>query len=135
MENQTKRDVERALLLKLRESVNEQEELDRVQAELARLEADEPAGTISEHIINTVADAVGFLAERCDLLAVQVEIQPALWKVVSLDGEFEALFKELDLVDFARGERHRHSRPSDELGAEPAAESVGLVTQSGGGAL
>jgi hypothetical protein len=135
MENQTKRDVERGLLLKLRESVNEQEELDWVQAELARLEADEPAGTISEHIINAVDDAVGFLAERCDLLAVQVEIEPALWKVVCLDGEFDALFAEAELMDFARNERHRRATPNGELAAERAAEAIRLIAQSGGGAL
>ncbi len=38
MENQTKRDVERGLLLKLREAVNSQEELDWVEAELAILD-------------------------------------------------------------------------------------------------
>jgi hypothetical protein len=38
MENQTKRDVERGLLLKLREAVNSQEELDWVEAELAQLD-------------------------------------------------------------------------------------------------
>ncbi len=187
MENQTKRDVERGLLLKLRETVNSQEELDWVEAELARLEAEEPtcgtdghtidtvaeavacleqrgfavvqvqtlpalwevacredafSGTYTEsevvqmargeqalHLmrsqagvnslasshaeqrgekpapITTVADAVGFLAERCHLLGVQVEIDPTLWKVVSLDGEFEALFTEAALMDFAHDER------------------------------
>ena len=55
--------------------------------------------------IKSIADAVGFLAEKRDLIAVQLEIVPPLWKVVSLDGEFEALFSDLELMEFARNER------------------------------
>ena len=187
MENQTKREVERALLLKLRGTVNYKEEYDWVLAELAALDAEERAADSSNSIntvadaalfleqrcdyrvvqlqidpplwevdgrydmfsgtyteteviqlargeqalrqtrseaarsdsvacpqvqpsresrpINCVADAVGFLAECCDLLAVQLEIVPPLWNVVSLDGEFEALFSDVELMDFARDER------------------------------
>ena len=135
MENQTKRDVERALLLKLREDVNSQEELDLVEADLAHLEAEAPAGNSNGHLINSLANAVEFLAERCDLLAVQLEIDPPVWKVVSLDGEFEALFTDAELVEFARDERDSRVEPVGELGAESAAEPFHLVAQSPGGAL
>jgi hypothetical protein len=40
MENQTKRELERALLLKLRDTVNSKEEFEWVETELARLDAE-----------------------------------------------------------------------------------------------
>ncbi|MBI3852695.1 MAG: hypothetical protein HY298_20770 [Verrucomicrobia bacterium] len=49
-------------------------------------------------------DAVSFLEQHCDL-AVQLEIVPALWKVVSLDGEIDAVFTDAEIVNFAQGER------------------------------
>lgn len=105
MENKTLRETERELLLKLREAVNSQEEFERVEAELAALSAEEANAALEPTPINSVADAVGFLAEQSDLLAVQLEIIPPLWKVFSLDGEYEALLSDIELMDFARDER------------------------------
>jgi hypothetical protein len=44
MEKKTQRELERALLLKLREAVNSREEFEWVEAQLARLEANEAGG-------------------------------------------------------------------------------------------
>jgi hypothetical protein len=44
MENQTKRELERALLLKLREAVNSKEEYEWVEAELALLDSPQAGG-------------------------------------------------------------------------------------------
>ena len=44
MEKKTQRELERALLLKLREAVNSKEEYEWVEAELAHLEADGAGG-------------------------------------------------------------------------------------------
>jgi hypothetical protein len=54
--------------------------------------------------INTVPEAIVFLEEWRGYLAVQLEIIPRLWKVVSLDGEFEAVFTDSELIGFARTE-------------------------------
>jgi hypothetical protein len=110
MENKTFSDTERDILLKLREAVNSQEEFDWVEAELAALSAQEANAALKPTPINSVADAVEFLEEQCDLLAVQVEIVPPLWKVVRLDGAYEAMFSDIGLMDFARGERNARFR-------------------------
>jgi len=55
--------------------------------------------------INTVAEAVSFLESQCGFLAVQLEIVPPLWKVVNVEIGFDAALTDIELLDFARGER------------------------------
>jgi hypothetical protein len=104
MENQTKRELERGLLLKLRDEVNGQAEFEYVEAELARLDAEGTGAGGKPQPPETVAEAVALLEEWRGYLAVQVEIVPALWKVVSLDGNFEEVFTDSELISFARTE-------------------------------
>ena len=107
MENKTlKSDTERDVLLKLREAVNSQEEFEWVEAELAALSAREANAALKPTPINSVADAAGFLEEQCDLLAVQMEIVPPIWKLARRDGTYEALFSDIELMDLARSERN-----------------------------
>jgi hypothetical protein len=49
MENQPNRETERALLLKLREAVNSQEEFEYVNAELARIDNQEVSHGSTAH--------------------------------------------------------------------------------------
>ncbi len=66
----------------------------------------------------TLADAIAFLEERCGCLVVQVEIVPPLWKVVSLDGEFEAVLSDTELVSYACTERNRRVHWRGPLGLD-----------------
>jgi hypothetical protein len=78
--------------------------------------------------IGTVADAIAFLEGQCACLVVQLEIVPPLWKVVSIDGAFEALLGDAELIQHARAEPPAEAGPSGD----------GAVNQSpdagGGGA-
>ena len=129
MENKTLREQERALLLKLREAVNSQEEFDYVEAELARLNPEEATAGSSGHPISTVADAVRFLEARCHYLAVQVEIVPPLWEVISRQEVFAGTYTATEVIQLARGKYARLAVPA--AGSWPRCSS-GL--RSAGGA-
>ena len=66
----------------------------------------------------TIADAIAFLEEHCGCVVVQVEIVPPLWKVVSLDGEFEAVLSDTELVGYAYAERNRRVKWRAPLGLD-----------------
>jgi hypothetical protein len=105
MENKSLIEQQRELLLKLREAVNSQEEFDWVEAELAHLESPGAAEGFRAKEINTVADAIDFLETGYGCVVVQVEIVPPLWKIVSREGDFEAIFTASELMAFALDER------------------------------
>ena len=55
--------------------------------------------------ILSVAEAIQTLEDQGRYLAVQLEIEPLLWKVVSLDGEFEDMLTAQQMLAFVRQER------------------------------
>ena len=77
--------------------------------------------------ISTVADAINFLEGECALLAVQLEIVPPLWKVVSLDGGFGAEFSDAEIINFARDERAIRVKLGEELDRYSTADPVRLA--------
>ena len=105
MENKNFHELERERVLGLREDFNRKEELKRIGDEIARIHSEQVERSQSRQPIDTVADAIGFLEEHCNYLAVRLDVVPVEWKLVSLDGEFEVLFTEDKLIDFARDER------------------------------
>jgi hypothetical protein len=135
MENKTfKSDTERDVLLKLREAVNSQEEFEWVESELAALSAQEANTALKPTPINSVAEAVAFLEEQCDLLAVQIEIVPAIWKLARRDGAYEALFGDIDLMDLARSERNTRYWHATERTLESVTEPAPFEGLDAGGA-
>jgi hypothetical protein len=61
------------------------------------------------------ADAAAWLEEFCGLRAVQIEIQPSLWKLFNRDRHFDEVFTATELFNFARQEQERQARLLREL--------------------
>jgi hypothetical protein len=112
MENQTIHEQEQELQLRLERILNSQASWDSIERALNRLANQHPEarftvaedGTVAVHMQTrpSVAEAVQNLESQGNYLAVQIEIQPSLWKVVSLDREFEAVFSAAEMTKFAQ---------------------------------
>src|ERR1041385_2820231 len=102
MENKTKHEWQRDLLLKLREVVSEKEEFDYVEAELASLGFFEAGRVFDRQPIDTMDDAIRFLHQERSYLVAETEFVPPHWKVVSLDGQFDKLLESDEMINFAR---------------------------------
>src|SRR5437899_3020625 len=115
MENKTKHDWERDLLLKLREVVNEKDGFDYVEAELASLGFFEAGRVFDRQPIDTMDDAIRFLQQECSYLVAQMEVVPPHWKVVSLDGQFDKVLESDEMINFAREQRDARLMRSREV--------------------
>ena len=132
MENKTNHELEREHFLKLQKAeANSNEELERIEAEIARIHAHEAERLRNPQPINTVADAITFLEAQCDYLAVQLdEIVPPHWKVVSVDGEFDEVFAADEVINFARNQRdtlYARSTPGSDKSGDPFPASGGAT--------
>ena len=81
---------------------------------------------MNQALIWTVAEAIALLEGRCAYLVVPLEIVPPLWRVVSLDGEFEAVLSDAELIQHAQAERAGGPRGSSKA-------TVGQASGVGGG--
>ena len=128
MKNQTTAQQQQKLLPKLPNAVQNQNQFSVFEAEARSSEGSWPKARPSEtnrseaqaklnhsepkhNPFSTLQEAIEFLEEKCGFVVVQVEIVPALWKVVSLKGRFKATVGYNELIGFALSE----SEPAQRL--------------------
>jgi hypothetical protein len=114
MKNQTTRQQQQTLVVKLAETLQSQGQSRVSEAEGQWAEARnsetglsqaEAAECVSkQNRFSTLQEAIEFLEEKCGFVVVQVEIVPAVWEVVGLKGSFRATLAYNQLIGFAMSE-------------------------------
>jgi hypothetical protein len=114
MKNQTTRQQQQTLLVKLPEALKSQSQYRVSEAEAQWPEARNSEtglsgagaaeGVCKQNRFSTLQEAIEFLEEKCGFVVVQVEIVPAVWEVVGLKGRFRATLGYNELIGFAMSE-------------------------------
>lgn len=104
MKNQTSREQQQALSVQLPEAVQSRQQPRLAEAELGRSKPATPANSAKCQRFSPLLDAIEFLEGQCGFLVVQIQIVPALWRVVGPDRGFGINVDYEQLLAFANSQ-------------------------------